>query len=145
MKTRKEVEKLKQLWLEDKTAFDLTTVEGYEDYQEELALFVAEHNPPPTPGIGGLLTGGLAALAQSMFQPSLDNLKDRTAFEIIRRLLKDAPDDLTGEVQQQYYENIGYDAYQRTHYILNGRERFLADNCDCPACRSGYKPGEPFR
>lgn len=150
MKTRKEVDKLKKLWLEDTEAFDLTRVEGYEEYREELEAFVETHTPDEKPSLGSFLAGGMAnmvsGLAQNMLQPSMDSLRERIAFELIRRALKNSPEGLTGQPLEQYYNDMGYDAYLRTHHILNGRDRFRTENCDCPACNpGGYKPGEKFR
>lgn len=139
MKTRQDVEKLKQLWLDNPDAFDLAKTEGYEAYYDELTSFARRHTiEEEIPELGGVtdnLSHFTAGMALGLI-PAMETQQDRIAMAIIRRLVKDAPEQLSGAVLEQYYQDIGYDAYQRASLILDGRTRFLKTNCQCPECRA---------
>ena len=56
------------------------------------------------------------------------------ALPIIKKMVREAPEPLNEQLVQGYYEQIGFDAYQRAHYILTGREKFARTKCPCVAC-----------
>lgn len=145
MKTRKEVENLKQLWLDDKSAFNLAEAEGYEDHKEELTDFMSEHSEAH--GFDSEMNADAYSELKAVFShlkksavfgtlPGPQSMQDRIALKVIHELLKDMPDQFPSDSEERYYESIGYDAYRRTGYILNGRLNYLSKHCDCPRCRS---------
>ncbi|MGH1437075.1 MAG: hypothetical protein ACRBG0_21735 [Lewinella sp.] len=139
MKTREEVDNLKKLWLDDPKSFDLTKVEGYEEYQDELAAFVRRHqsskNEEGSLGfIPKILLSSIPALIGGLTGKSSEESLEEIALPIIKKMVREAPEPLNEQLVQGYYEQIGFDAYQRAHYILTGREKFARTKCPCVAC-----------
>lgn len=139
MKTREEVENLKQLWLDESKSFDLTKVEGYEEYRDELAAFVRRHQSA-TSNEGSLgilpqiLLTSIPALIGGLTGKSPQETMEEIALPLIKKMIREAPEPLSEPLVQGYYEQIGFDAYQRAHYILTGREKFAKAKCPCAAC-----------
>lgn len=139
MKTREEVENLKQLWLDESKSFDLTKVEGYEEYRDELAAFVRRHqsaasNEGSLGILPQILLTSIPALIGGLTVKSPQETLEEIALPLIKKMIREAPEPLSERLVQGYYEQIGFDAYQRAHYILTGREKFAKAKCPCAAC-----------
>lgn len=140
MKTRKEVENLKQLWLDDQQAFNLAKTEGYEDYREELEAFMAQHSGSGAKDQAEQMKEAFAHLRKSAAfgtLPGALSLQDRIAIELIAEMIKDDPAVRFAKPERlgEHLQAVGYGAYERANYLLKGRMQFLTENCDCPECR----------
>lgn len=139
MKTREQVENLKKVWLENSKSFDLPNVEGYEDYRDELEAFVrsqqsSKKNEDSMSFIPKIILSSIPPLISALTGKSSQETLEEIALPIIKKMIRDAPEMLNEQMVQSYYEQIGFDAFQRAHYILAGQEKFARAKCPCAAC-----------
>jgi hypothetical protein len=152
MKTREEVNRLKNLWLEDPAAFDLANVEGYEEYRDELNLFALEHsvNEPPigqASNLIGPIPPDILNAIRDLFGGNSHNdndLLDQIALPILKKLIEeydDYPADLPFD-EEKLYKRAGRKAYQRAYFILEGRNEVTRANCPCSFCEERRRQKE---
>lgn len=121
MKTRTDVAKLKQLWLDDKSAFKLDEVAGFEAYKEELEAFMKKHTEEKQEDeedILSLIGQSVGAVIAMGRIKGKQELLDKYAYAVFQERIK--TEDLRGD-----FTKIGYDSYSSAHQFLEGRDEFF--------------------